>query len=272
MQARQLTAGQGWRWLAAAFALFRKNPAQMTLIVIGYWLIIAFINTLPLVGQVLATISIPAFSVGLMNACRELDHGRSVLFPVLFSGFRTHLKTLLVLGVLYLAASLLALAVSSLADGGLFMQTILGNHHPSEAEISGGDLLVGAQVALVLMTPVIMAWWYAPMLVAWHGCDAGKSLFFSFVACARNWKPFLAYGLCIMAFGALLPGLLLGVLAAAFPAIAPHLTSLFIIPLLLVLAPTLITSFYISYREVFTSNEACDADPADPAEQPPADA
>ncbi|HEX5801542.1 MAG TPA: BPSS1780 family membrane protein [Azospira sp.] len=256
MQALQLSARQGWGWLTAGFALFRKNPAQLTMIIIGYWLLIVFVNSLPLIGPVLATLTIPAFSVGLMNTCRELDRGRPVLIPVLFAGFRIpQTKTLLVLGALYLAVSLFALAVSALADGGLFMQTMLGSYQPTEEDMARGELVAGAQLALLVMAPAIMAWWFAPVLVAWHGVSAGKALFFSFVACVRNWKPFLAYTACVTLFGALLPGLLVGVLAAVLPALAPFLTSLILVPLLLILAPALVASFYVSYREVFVSSE-----------------
>lgn len=270
MQALRLTARQGWGWLPAGFALFRRNPAQLTVVILTYWLLIAFVNSLPMLGPVLATLSIPAFSVGLMNACRDIDQRRPVLLPVLFTGFRlAQTKTLLALGGLYLVASLIALGASSLADGGMFMQTMLGGYKPSEEDMAGGALFAGAQVALILMMPVIMAWWFAPVLVAWHGFDAGKALFFSFVACIRNWKPFLAYTACVMAFGGLLPGLLLGVLAAAFPGSAPFLTSMLLVPLLLVLAPALIASFYVSYREVFTVSEPAAAEPL--PEEPPAD-
>ncbi|MFC5299752.1 BPSS1780 family membrane protein [Azospira restricta] len=270
MQARRLTARQGWSWLGAGFALFRKNPAQLTMIILGYWLLIAFVNSLPMVGPVLATLTIPAFSVGLMNACRDVDQGRALLFPVLFSGFRLQKKTLYVLGALYLAATLFVLAASSLADGGLFMQSMIGSYKPSEEDIAGGGFIAAAQIALILMMPVIMAWWYAPVLVAWHGFDAGKALFFSFVACVRNWKPFLAYGACVLVFGGVLPGIVLGLFVAAAPEAAGFITSLAIVPLLLILAPTVIASFYVTYRDVFTTSDA--AEPAPLPDEPPADA
>lgn len=270
MQARKLTARQGWGWLAAGFALFRKNPAQLTMIILGYWLLIAFVNSLPIVGPVLATLCIPAFSVGLMSACRDVDQGRGLLFPVLFSGFRQQRKTLFVLGALYLAATLLALIASALADGGLFMQSMVGSYRPSEEDITGGAFLAAAQIALILMTPVIMAWWYAPVLVAWHGFEAGKALFFSLFACLRNWQAFLAYGVCVMVFGAVLPGLLLGLVVSAMPEAAAFITSLAIVPLLLVLAPALVASFYVTYREVFTTADAAELEP--PPAEPPAEA
>jgi len=265
MQALKLTAREGWRWLAAGFTLFRRNPAQLTMVVVGYWLMLLVVNSLPVAGPVLATVCIPAFSVGLMNACREIDRGRLVMLPLLFSGFRMRPKPLLVLGALYLAASTVALLVSALADGGIFMQTMLGSYHPGEEDLASGALIAGAQMAMIVMAPVIMAWWYAPVLVAWHDMPVGKSLFFSFVACFRNWKPFLAYGASVMLFGGLLPGLLLGLVAAFYPAGARFFTSLFIVPMLLLFAPTLIASFYITYRDVFTSLAP------EPAAEPPAD-
>lgn len=260
MQALKLTARQGWGWLLAGFRIFRKNPPLLTLLILSYWVLIALINVIPLIGPIVATICIPAFSVSLMNASRTLDRGQSLDFGVLFSGFRSNLPQLLTLGGLYLCASVLVLGASAIADGGLFLQAMLGAYRPGEDEIASGTFLAAAQIALILMTPVIMAWWYAPVLVAWHGFTAGKSLFFSFAACARNWRPFLTYGACVMLFGGLLPGILLGLLMSFMPTSASLITAVFTLPLLFVLAPSLIASFYVTYRDVFVERIDTDDD------------
>ena len=250
MQAKRLSAAEGWRWLAGGFALFRKNPPMLTLVIFAYWLTLAMTNIIPLLGPVVATLAIPAFSVSLMNAARKLDKGQPLDLAILFSGFRRELKTL--------------------ADGGLFLQTMVGGYKPSAEELASGEFLAAAQIALILMAPVIMAWWYAPVLVAWHGFSAGKSLFFSLFACLRNWRAFFAYTACALLFGGILPGLLLGVLIAVVPGAAPVASTLFMLPLMFVLAPTLVASFYVSYREVFTDSELVVAD--DGADDtPPAD-
>ena len=44
---------------------------------------------------------------------------------------------------------------------------------------------------------------------------AVKALFFSFIACARNWRPFLTYGLGVAFISAILPGIVLGIVGAA---------------------------------------------------------
>ncbi|MDQ5918786.1 MAG: hypothetical protein QG660_1901, partial [Pseudomonadota bacterium] len=70
MQANKLTARQGWGWLGIAFTIFVKNPPLLTLIILAYWLIIALVNSVPMLGPIVATVAIPAFSVSLMNASR----------------------------------------------------------------------------------------------------------------------------------------------------------------------------------------------------------
>ena len=55
----------------------------------------------------------------------------------------------------------------------------------------------------------------------------------------------------MVVFGALLPGLLLGILAMLTPDGAVFFATLLSVPMLLIFAPTLFASFYISYRDVF---------------------
>ena len=98
-----------------------------------------------------------------------------------------------------------------------------------------------------------MAFWYAPALAAWHGFPASKALFFSFVACLRNWRAFIAYAVAILVFAALIPGVILGLLATVMPESVSFFALLFTVPLILIFAPTLFASFYASYRDVFVA-------------------
>jgi len=188
-----------------------------------------------------------------MNVCRDVEHERAIAPLHLFSGFRSNLRPLLALGALYLGGVLAILGVSALADGGALMQMMISGKPPGEELLAGGNFLVATQIALLLLTPLMMAYWYAPVLAAWHDLPVGKALFFSFIACLRNWRAFFAYAVALMVFGALLPGLALGLLASLMPQSASFFTALFFMPLLLVLAPTLFASFYVSYRDVFVT-------------------
>lgn len=253
MQALKLPARRGWLWLAAGFAIFRKNPPLLTFLVISYWMLAAVMNLVPLIGSIIATLCIPAFSVSLMNACRELDQGRPIGPLLLFSGFRENRRALLILGGLYLGATVGILAISSLLDGGLLMQMILAGTPPGEQALTSEPFLAATRLALILLVPLMMAYWYAPALAAWHGFTAGKALFFSFYACLRNWRAFIAYAAAIIVFGALMPGAILGLLAVLIPEGVNFVATLFTVPMLLILAPTLFASFYASYRDVFVA-------------------
>ena len=253
MQALTLPARRGWRWLTDGFAIFRRNQLKLSLAVLGYWIVMALINAVPLLGQLAATLLIPVFSVSLMNACRLLEQGTPLPPQLLFSGFQHNLRALLTLGAVYIAASVAILAIVAAADGGVLFRLVVLAESPPEEVLTSGAVMFAGQLALLLFAPLMMAFWYAPVLVAWHDLSVGKSLFFSFVACLRNWRAFLVYSASIAVVGALLPGLLVGVFSAMSAGGAGLLSVALTSLIVLVLLPTLYASFYVSYRDVFVS-------------------
>jgi len=94
-------------------------------------------------------------------------------------------------------------------------------------------VVLAVLVMLALLLPVIMAIWFAPPLVAFHGRGAIEAMQESFLGCLKNIVPFLVYGVVFM---------VLGILAS--------------IPLglgWLVLGPVLAASAYTSYKDIFTA-------------------
>jgi hypothetical protein len=252
MQARIVQASRGARWLLDGWNLFRVAPLGWIAMVFAYWLLMTLVSVLPLVGVAAASILVPAFSVGFMAAARAASRRAPVELALLFDGFRNHWRSQLVLGVVYFAALGLVLAGSALADGGSLASWMLSGRRPADEVLRSDEFLLGLGTAAALYTPVLMAFWFAPPLAAWHGAPPAKALFFSFFACLMNWRAFLAYG----AVSALL--------ALALPLVvlwAVMLTSLkvaaisLVFPLLIVLLPTLFASFYASYRDVFANHE-----------------
>lgn len=250
MQALKLPANQGWRWLVDGFALFRRRPLHLATLVMGYWLSMAMINAIPFVGQLLGFVLIPAFSVSLMNACRFLDRGIEVRAPMLFSGFHTQLPVLIRLGGIYSVCTLVALGLTVPVDGGALFKLVILGQMPAEEMMTSGGMMLSGQLAILFLLPVMLANWFAPILIAWHELPVAKSMFFSLVACFRNWKPFLVYGVAVVLIGALLPGFILGALRPLGGGEwSSVVMTLFVIGVLL---PTLYASFYTSYRDIFT--------------------
>ena len=113
--------------------------------------------------------------------------------------------------------------------------------------------LFSLTLALVLFVPLMMAYWYAPVLAAWHGLSPVKSLFFSFVACLRNWKAFLVYSLSVFFAGLLIPGLILNILGLFFSGQSNPALILLTLMVVFIGMPVLYASFYVSYRDVFVT-------------------
>ena len=249
MQVLTLPANRGLRWLIEGLAIFRKKPGPLTFLVLGYWLSTGVVSAIPYLGQMVSFILIPAFSVSLMNACRLIDQDEELPPQVLFSGFHRNLQTLFVLGIVYIVASLLILGLTSLFDGGLLFDMLVFGEEPTREALAETSIFFSAQLAIVLLIPVLMAFWFAPVLAAWHDMPAGKALFFSLVAYARNWRAFLVYSLTVGVVGVFIPRLIGAQLGSG--AEAGALSKLFTVMVSLVLLPTLYASFYISYRDIF---------------------
>jgi hypothetical protein len=95
--------------------------------------------------------------------------------------------------------------------------------------------------------------WHAPALVHWHGVSPGKSLFFSLVACKRNFGAFTVFGLVWL-------GVFMAVgVVVAFLALAmgnPELVAALMFPASMLIAAMFFTSLFFSYRDCFDDTMA----------------
>ncbi len=255
MRAQTLPPAAGWQWILGGFAIFRRNPVLLGMLVVAYWFTVLFLNIVPVLGVLLASLAIPGLSVGLMQAARNVERGQPVGIQTLYGSLRENARTLIALGALYLCCTLGALALSALVDGGALLKFMLSNSRAERALVEDADFTLSALFIMLLMTPVLMAWWFAPVLAAWHRLGVGKSLFFSFIACWMNWRPFLVYGLGLLVVAGILPGVLLGILLLVMPGAANLVTALVTMPMVLIVAPTVFASFYASYRDIFGISE-----------------
>jgi hypothetical protein len=138
------------------------------------------------------------------------------------------------------------------------MQWVLSGEEPSVEALRDGSVSRAMLVATLAATPVLMAFWFAPVLAAWNRTGAAQSLFYSFFAVLRNWRAFFVYGAALALAGA---AFLVAVSVAAVltQGKVQVLRSLALI-LTLVSLPTVFASFYASYRDIFPDNTV----PAEP--------
>ena len=234
-------------------------------LVFTYWIAVALLGQIRYLGPAASTVLLPAFSVSFMVMCAVIERGGMLRPALLFAGFRSGPATLIALGVLYLLAIVLVLGVASLEDAGALMQWVLSGKEPSIEAFRDGSVSRAMLVATLAATPVLMAFWFAPVLAAWNRIGAVQSLFYSFFAVLRNWRAFAVYGAALALAGAVL---VVAVAVAAFwmPGEVQVLRSLALI-LTLVSLPTLFASFYTCYRDIFPEN-AVPAEPPSNRESP----
>lgn len=254
MDARRLPARRGVIWLLAGFALFRRHPPLMTALTFGYLLTVIMVNLIPKIGPFLLPLLLPTLTVLLANGCRAIERGQPFTSEILAAGISKQQAGLARLGGLHLVGS------SLLVLGGLALGEPINISDGMSPEESL-ELVADLGVILVLASPLLMAFWFAPLLTAWDGVGAGKSLFFSFIASWRNWRAFTMYALALIVVGAVLPGLILIIAGQISQALLGVLSVALRMLLVFVLAPTMVATVYLSYRDVFATR--------DPVEPPP---
>ncbi len=248
---RVVPAARGARWLIEGWRLFRVAPLMWLALVLAYWMLMTAVSLVPYAGLAAATVLVPGISVGFMAASRGCARGRAPEIAQLFEGFRAGAARQLVLGGIYLGLLAAMLGASALADDGELARWMLTGRRPADDVLQSDAFLAALVFAAGLYAPVMMLYWFAPVLAAWHAMNPGKALFYSFFATLLNWRAFLAYGAVAAAVMLAIPFALLSALIVLSGGALKLGVMALVFPLLVALLPTLFASFYASYRDVF---------------------
>ncbi|AMP08489.1 putative membrane protein [Collimonas arenae] len=246
----KLPAKTGWTWIKEGFALFRKQPAEISTLFLGYMFLMLLLNFVPVLGQILPLVLIPVFAMSFMEACVHIEQGKRVFPNLLLVGFRSPaIKNLLILGVLYLIAGVVAIGASALVDGGMFWMTLTGQTSLDAKEIQDSSMSLGMLFSAVVYTPAAMAFWYAAPLIMWKKMSVSKAVFYSFFAVWREMKAFTVYGLAWAAIGVMLPAIISVLIALLIGNAA--VTMMVLLPLSIALTVVMYCSFYPTYTHIF---------------------
>lgn len=246
----KLPAITGWLWVKEGFALFRKQPMEISTLFLAYMFLMLAVGILPFFGQVLPLVLVPVFSMAFMQACSHIEQGKKVYPNLLLTGFRKPgFRNLLLLGVLYLIAAVIAVAASSLVDGGVFWQIMIGDKDLDADAIRHSNMSLAMMFSAAVYTPAAMAFWYAAPLIAWQEMGVGKAVFYSFFAVKRSGQAFLVYGLAWVLIGVILPAVLSSIVALVVGKAFAVMVVLLAVSLILTVV--MYCSFYPTYTHVF---------------------
>jgi uncharacterized membrane protein len=234
MEMRTVAAGRGWEWIVEGFRIFRKQPLTwitLVIVMVVIWMVSTFV--LPLIGPLAINLVSPVFFAGLMLACRTTDEDGEPEFAQLFAAFKTHASPLITVGGIYLVGNIVAVGIVFGVAGGTALPALLGKTGTDieTLRVAIRGLLLGMVVGMAVFIPILMAVWFAPLLVVFHNRPPVEAMKMSYTACLRNTLPLLVYGVAT---------LVLFIIAS--------------IPLMLgliVLLPVLVCSIYASYKDIF---------------------
>ena len=250
MQVRHVPALTGWRWVTEGFAILAASP--LPLIASGILMLFTYfvLSAPPLVGSFLPLVLSPALSFGYLQAIRRAQEGRPPAPWTLFSGLRPRagstMRSLLLIGVINAAATVVALIATVLIDDGQWLRIVTSaQEQQTPAAAGSSDTLYAAVVFLVLYAPLQVALWYAPLFAGLHRTPPLKALVFSAIAVWRNKGAFFFYfaGWFAVAIGL---SVLIQVIVAMLPS---ALSPLVLAPAFILLLAALYCSFWPTYRD-----------------------
>jgi hypothetical protein len=249
-------AGRGLFWLRRAHAMFRAAPLPWLVLLVVYYLLVAFaeLGPWPSLGKLAASILKPVFAVGFLAAAWSQERGGRPALRDLFRGFRSNLWALVPLGVVFFAGMMLAVWSTSLVDGGALISWLSGEE-PSEELQKSGRLQLAFLFGALCALPTILALWFAPALVVFHDANAVSALWTSLRAALVNWRPAGVFGMAVLFYGGVLPAL-----GATLARMVGETGGMIIwvgvvLPYMLVFLATFQIADYVAYRDVFHADE-----------------
>ncbi|MDQ1922218.1 BPSS1780 family membrane protein [Massilia pseudoviolaceinigra] len=201
----RLPAITGWLWIKQGFALFRKQPAILTMLLFATLLFSLTLSTIPLLGQMITMVLVPSFSMAILQACNLIGQDQPVTPGVLLTGFRQPaLRRLCKLGLVYLGLSiLLGVMLALMISPEFIKQMSVPLAERAAQKISTADMQAVLLTGL-LQSMALLALCFAPPLTYWQQMSPGKAIFYSVFGIFGAIRPFMVMLLAwsAMFFGA----------------------------------------------------------------------
>lgn len=247
----KLPASAGIAWIREGFAIFRKQPGGLMLLMLAYLLAGVVLGIVPLLGQWLPMVLAPVFTAVFVQACASAARDQRITPEMLRPIFQKPVFPRLVgLGALFvLALALLALLFAATVGGDTMRQLAEQQLQP-EAAAAKGNFGWAMFVVFLLSLPASMAMLFAAPLIFWQQMGVGKALFYSFFAVWRALRAFLLYFVCWVAIVMLATNLVLLIVGKSLLGMAVLQS------LLMVIVMVIQCSVYAAYRTIFGEPQA----------------
>ena len=226
---RQVPAINAWGWTVQGFYLFKENPAMWIILFLIYLGIMVPVSLLPVIGPFLSFLLAPVFAAGLMWGCQAISQKQDLEINHLFLGFKKNTAQLVSVGGIYMLSLFIIMIFVVMSLDKQTVDLLVKEQALSPEQAS--KVVFPVLIAMLFLVPVLMAYWFAPVLIGLQNLTAVQAMKLSFEASLRNMLPFLLYGFIFT-----------GLLVAA---LIPYGAGL------VVVMPLMMTSLYVSYADIF---------------------
>jgi uncharacterized membrane protein len=195
---RSVPAGNGLSWIGTGWNTFTQSPIAWIVCAVIIFVILFVLGLIPFLGGLISSILIMVLAGGLMLGCQAQYAGRPLEIGDLFAGFKDKAGPLIILGLLYVAATVALFAVAGIlfmifigSTGALFS----GNQEALGPMMAGSimALLAISFVILLLLVPIVMAFLFSPALVSLQNVSPVTAVRMSFFACLKNIVPIILF-------------------------------------------------------------------------------
>ena len=248
----------GLDWVYRSVFLFRQNPPKWLLHALLYAILFIMLPSIPAMPVLISLLIIlfwPTFLALFMGVFREADLGRDTEPRELVEEIKPNFVKLITLGGVFLAYGILTGVM--VRDEMVELNALVAGK--AEAEIVMQQLLPLIFKMLLILTPMIMASWFSPMLVGFQGYGVLEAIKHSFWQCGRNLIAIIvAWSILSMSLFLvlLIAGLFVGIISAISALLGTFLMSLVVFAMLLLVTYFLLAIQYYSYRHVYYHPDA----------------
>lgn len=247
----------GVSWVTESIALFKTSPRKWLTISLAY---VGFFIILPSVPifQFLSFISVllwPVFLAIALAFYRNAEMKKEQNLTEIINYMKPKVSQLMGLGgACLLYAALVSLILNSDLQG--LAQVVQGNDEMTESkmmEFMQKMMPILLKLSLLLI-PLMMATWFAPMLIAFNNYGVVKAIKSS-IAGTIQYMVALGAAWILLTLGILgimlIVGIVAGILSSLIPVVGQMLMSFVLFGIFLMATALMLAFQYVSYRDVF---------------------
>ncbi len=247
----------GISWVKESIDLFKTAPRKWLLLALAYVGVFMMLPSIPGL-QFFAFISVliwPVFLAIAIMMYRNADMKKQQNLGEIFKQIQPKMSQLMALGAACLLYAVLVSFVLNSDIEGLVALTQNKTEMTEPQVLALMQKMVPFMLKLaLLLTPLMMATWFSPMLIAFNNYDLVKAIKSSIagsiqymIALAAAWI-LLSGGIVVLM---LTVGIAVGIVSNLVPALGQMLTSFLIFGCLLLATALMLAFQYVSYRDAF---------------------